>query len=530
MSVHELTRQIRTGQHIPDILDCLAQLSNDEVPTPPTLARAMLDVLPDEVWGKVDYLWLDPVSKSGIFLREAAARLLEGLSDQIPDFHERREHIYRTMLWGTSITEMTGMISRRSLYYSHDASGPASVVKFDDPQGNLPWVRTRHTFPKKKDGTVTGGCTICGAPFDLERGEQRENHAYSFIHGAYPTEEMQDMKFDVIVGNPPYQLKDGGHSASATQIYQHFVEAAFSLDPRYVLMITKSNWFTGGKGLDKFRTRMLADKRVRHLVDFPKLYDVFPGVKIRGGVSYFLWDRDHPGLCRVQTMWDGQPLGAAIERDLGAYDVFVRRNEAVSILEKVQAFAEPTLGLKVSSMKPFGLRTYFHGADTPDGLTHPVKLYGSQRVSWVERNEIPKNVEWVDDWKVLVSRVQGTSAAVETLFLGNPIVSGPGEACSETYVVAGRFGEEESAQRYATYLRSRFVRFLVSLRKSTQDSPRDVYGFVPDLPMDQHWTDTDLYARYGLDEVEVAFIESHVAQRLADGSVVKPINRGGRGG
>lgn len=520
MSVHELAKQIRTGQHIPDILDCLAQLSNDEVPTPPKLTRAMLDILPDGVWSKVDYVWLDPFCKSGIFLREVAARLLEGLSDQIPDFDKRRDHIYRNMLWGTSITEMTGMISRRSLYYSRDASGPASVVRFDDEAGNLPWVRTRHTFPKKKDGTVTGGCTICGAPFELERGESRENHAYSFIHGAYPTEEMKDMKFDVIVGNPPYQVDDGGHGTSATPIYHNFVQAALDLNPRYVLMITPSRWFSGGKGLDSFRDRMLNDQRLRALVDYPKLYDCFPGVKIRGGVSYFLWDRDYHGPCRVQTMWEGEPVGPAVTRTLGGYGVLVRRNEAVPILDKVRSFKEPSLSSRVSSRKPFGLPTNFHGAPTQSGVANPVKLYGSQKVTWLSEADISANRSWTNDWKVLMTAVQGTSAAVETMFLSRPIIAGPGTACTETYLVAGRFETEAEAENYAAYLRTRFVRFLVSLRKATQHATRDVYSFVPDLPMDRAWTDAALYDKYEFTEDEIAFIESQVREMPASGSGV----------
>ena len=513
MSVHEAAKLIRTGQYVPDILDCLAQLSNDEVPTPPKLARAMLDVLQAEVWSQPDYRWLDPFCKSGIFLREAAARLLEGLSDQIPDFEKRRDHIYRNMLWGTSITGMTGMISRRSLYYSRDASGPASVVTFDHEAGNLPFIHAKHTFPKKKDGTVAGGCTICGAPFDLERGEGRENHAYSFIHGAYPTEEMKDMKFDVIVGNPPYQVSDGGHGASSTPIYQNFVEAAMDLDPRYVLMITPSRWFAGGKGLDKFRDRMLGDNGLRVLVDYPKLYDCFPGVKIRGGVSYFLWDREHDGPCRVQTMWEGEPVGLAVERTLSGYGVLVRRNEAVPILDKVRVRAETTLANRVSSRKPFGFPTNFHGKAT--GKFNDVKLFGSQKVTWIDRGEIKVNSDWVDDWKVLMTAVQGTSAAVETMFLSRPIIAGPRTACTETYVVAGRFGTETEAQNYAGFLRTRFVRFLVSLRKATQHATRDVYSFVPDLPMNQVWTDEALYQRYGITEDEVAFIESQVKEMPA---------------
>lgn len=505
----------RFGQHVPDILDCLAQLSNDEVPTPPKLARAMLDLLPEEVWSRPDFVWLDPFSKSGVFLREIATRLLDGLTDWEPNFVTRREHILRNMLHGASITEMTGIISRRSLYCSADASGTHSIVRFHDSQGHLPFVPAEHDFDSK------GKCRLCGAPQGLERGNGRENYAYSFIHGTYPTKEMANMKFDVIVGNPPYQLDDGGHGTSATPIYQHFVQQAMDLNPRFVLMITPSRWFTGGKGLDQYRVRMLQDRRLRQLVDYPKLYDAFPGVKIRGGVSYFLWDRDHAGPCSVQTVWDGAPIGDPVERELGDYDVLVRRNEAIPVLEKVCAYSvaggrEPSLKDRVSSRKPFGFPTNFHGQSTPAGLNDPVKLYGSQKVSWIDRAEITTNPDWVDDWKVLMTAVQGTSAAIETMFLSRPIIAEPGTACSETYLVAGRFSTEDEAERYAAYLRTRFVRFLVSLRKATQHATRDVYSFVPDIPLDRTWTDEALYERYGITRDEVAFVESQVKEMPAD--------------
>lgn len=497
-------------QHIPDILDCLAQLSNDEVPTSPKRARAMLDLLPEGAWSNPDYRWLDPFSKSGVFLREIATRLLEGLADWEPNYVTRREHIFRNMLYGAAITEMTGIISRRSVYCTADASSSHSVVRFDHPAGNIPFVPTEHDFNNK------GKCKLCGASDDLER-EGRENYAYSFIHGTYPTKEMANMKFDVIVGNPPYQIEDDGHGNSATTIYQHFVEQAIDLDPRYVLMITPSRWFTGGKGLDSFRTKMLKDHRVRHIVDYPKLYDAFPGVKIRGGVSYFLWDRDHPGPCSVQTMWDGAPVGPPVERALDEHDVFIRRNEAVPILQKVRTHRvadepEPTLKDHVSSRKPFAFPTNFHGRPSSENLDDPVQLFGSQKITWIDRSEITTNPEWVDDWKVLMTAVQGTSAAVETMFLSKPIIAGPGTACTETYLVAGRFDSQEEAERYADYLRTRFVRFLVSLRKATQHATRDVYAFVPDVPLDRSWTDELLYARYGLNEDEVAFIESQVKE------------------
>lgn len=503
----------RARRHVPDILDSLAQLSNDEVPTPPKVANAMLDLLPTEVWSKPDYRWLDPGVKSGIFLREAARRLLDGLAAWEPDFERRRDHIFKNMLFGSAITELTGAIGRRSLYYSRDASSENSVVAFDDAAGNIPFVYAEHAFDRR------GRCTQCGSPDDIERGSALENHAYAFIHGAYPTEEHKDMKFDVIVGNPPFQLEDGGHGASAAPIYQHFVEKAIDLNPRYVVMITPSRWFAGGKGLDKYRARMLADRRMKTLVDYPKLYDAFPGVKIRGGVSYFLWQRDYSGPCTVQTMWDGKPVGEPAARYLDEFDVLVRRNEAVSILEKVRAKQEPTLDARVSSRKPFGFPTNHHGVVKKDKLQNPVKFYGSQKVSWIERSTIQQNDAWVDDWKVLMTRVQGTSAAVETMFLGKPIVAGPGTACSETYLVAGRFDASSDAKWYATYLRTRFARFLVSLRKGTQDAAKDVYAFVPDLQLDRAWTDEALYERYGLTDDEISFIESQVREMPANAEV-----------
>jgi len=481
----------------------------------------MLNILPDEVWGDPDLRWLDPFCKSGVFLREIATRLLGGLSDWEPDFRKRRDHIFRNMIFGTSITEMTGYVSRRSLYYSRDASSDVSVVQFDTEDGNVPFVPAKHTFPRGTDGKIIGSCTICGAPVDLERGGSRENYAYAFIHGAYPTKETSAMKFDVIVGNPPYQLDTGGSGAQARPVYQRFVEEAIDLDPRYVLMITPSRWFAGGWGLGPFRKKMLTDHRIRELVDYPKLYDAFPGVKIRGGVSYFLWDRDHVGPCKVRTMWDGAEIGPPSERFLDTHDVLVRRNEAIPILDKVLDYrindqAEEALNERVSGMKPFGLPTNFHGEAKQQGTPDEILLYGSQRITWLQRSKVIQNADWIADWKVLMTRIQGTSAAVEYQFLSRPIIAGPGEACTETYVVAGRFASAQEAERFAGYLRTRFVRFLVSLRKPSQDAGREVYGFVPDLPMDREWTDQDLYARYGITAAEVAFVESQVREMSAD--------------
>ncbi len=505
----------------PDVLMCIANLSNDEVFTPPEFANRMLDTLAEawakdhqgaNLWADKNVRFLDPCTKSGVFLREITSRLVKGLADAMPDLRERVDHILTQQVFGIGITQLTSLLARRSLYCSRLANGSHSIARgFKGDAGNIWFERLEHTWDGEK-------CSFCGASKKtLDRGEGLETHAYAFIHTndikARIAELFGDkMQFDVIIGNPPYQLDDGGYGTSAAPIYQLFVEKALALDPRYAVFVTPSRWMAGGKGLDKYRERMLSDKRMRRIVDYPKLYEGFPGVKIRGGISYFLWDREHDGPCEVQTIWDGQPTGPAVARHLDAYDILVRRNEAVPILEKIRAKKEATLDKCVSSGKPFGLRTFFHGKSSAKDLKEPVKLFGSQKISWIERKEITVNPNWIDKWKVLMTAVQGTSAAVETRFLSKPIVAEPGTACTETYLVAGHFDSEREATNYAKYLRTRFVRFLVSLRKATQHATRDVYAFVPNLPLTQEWTDAMLYKRYGLTRDEIAFIESQVAE------------------
>jgi len=511
----------------PDVLTCIANLSNDEVFTPPEFANRMLDALAEawsqrndgaSIWADSSVRFLDPFTKSGVFLREISTRLITGLKGEIPDLQQRVDHILTKQIFGIGITRLTSLLARRSLYCSKHADGKHSVASsFQNESGNIWFERTEHSW-------VDGKCTFCGVPKRvLDRGDDRETYAYAFIHTndikTRITELFGDaMQFDVVIGNPPYQLDDGGFGTSAAPIYQMFVEQALALEPRYAIFVTPSRWMAGGKGLDKYRHKMLSDKSLRVIVDYPKLYEAFPGVKIRGGISYFLWDRDHQGSCSLQTIWDGKPTGPPVSRHLDAYDVLVRRNEAVPILEKVRARGEATLVSKVSSGKPFGFRTFFHGKSSSSGLNDPVKLFGSQKISWITRSDIETNTKWVDDWKVLMTAVQGTSAAVETKFLSKPIVAEPATACTETYLVAGRFSNEEEARNYAGYLRTRFVRFLVSLRKSTQHATRDVYSFVPDLPMGKSWSDSELYGRYGLTQSEIDFIESQVAMHNDEGA------------
>lgn len=343
----------------PDVLSCIANLSNDEVFTPPEVANAMLDMLPQELFSDPDAKFLDPACKSGVFLREIAKRLLIGLEGQIPDLQERVDHIFHHQLNGIAITELTSLLARRSLYCSKYPNSIYSVSRFDDAEGNIRFKNTPHRW---KDGR----CEFCGASDSEYGGEKRkgrETHAYEFIHTTRP-EEILKMKFDVIIGNPPYQLSDGGNSASATPIYQLFVQGAMKLNPRFLTMIIPSRWFAGGKGLDSFRHEMISDTRIRQLHDFLNASDCFrTGVEIKGGVCYFLWDRDHRGSCLVTTH-TSEGIISQKERYMKNSedsDIFIRRNEALTILDKVLSYNENSFSNLVSSRKPFGLPTNVTG-------------------------------------------------------------------------------------------------------------------------------------------------------------------------
>lgn len=517
----------------PDVLSCIANLSNDEVFTPPEFANRMLDTLQQawassnggsSIWADKTVTFLDPFTKSGVFLREIAKRLIDGLEAEIPDLQERVDHILTKQVFGIGITQITALLARRSLYCSKHAMGEHSVVKsFTSEDGNIWFERTEHTW-------ADGKCEFCGASEgSLGRGEGLETHAYAFIHATDIKARVAElfggkMQFDVIIGNPPYQLDDGGHGTSAAPIYQKFVEQAKTLEPRFLTMVIPARWFSGGKGLDDFREAMLKDDRLRSIDDFLSAADVFPGVGLKGGVCYFLWDRENRGLCSVTTRFKDWPESTATRLLLepGA-DVFIRFNEGLSILKKVmerESGKGDLLSLPngrrfdqlVSSRKPFGLDTTFKGKANRSS-SDDLLIYQNGGTGYVARNSITTGCHYIDKWKIFTGRAAPGTGNRDTYphrIISTPFLGEPGSISSETYLCIGPFESKAEAESALAYLTCRLTRLLILLHKPSQDTTRKVYTFVPKQSWDRVWTDEDLYKLYGLTDDEVGFIEKIV--------------------
>jgi site-specific DNA-methyltransferase (adenine-specific) len=489
----------------PDVLSCLANLSNDEVFTAPAVVNQMLDLLPQELWHNPNATFLDPVCKTGVFLREIAKRLIDGLQEVIPDRQERINHIFTRQLFGLAITELTSMLSRRSVYCSKTANNSYSVCnRFTDAQGNIRFTPLHHTW----EG---GRCIFCGASQEVyEREEGLESYAYQFIHTLNP-EKIFNMKFDVIIGNPPYQLSDGGNGASAKPLYHYFVEQAMKLNPRYLVMIIPARWYAGGKGLDQFRSSMLESSKLRNLIDIPNSDDCFPGVIIAGGICYFLWEKDYHGPCAISNMKQGV-ITSTITRPLNEYEYLVRDNIAITIIRKVLSCREKLMSNYVFS------RNYFCIPTTQTGSAHKhedsISVLTSKGTRYLSKSEISDKENLLNKYKVIITYAMsggnkpGTDGQYQ--IISSLKVLGPNEACTETYLILGTFDTLEESENLVSYASTKFFRFLLLQALTSIHITKDKFCFVPLQDFTESWTDEKLYQKYQLTEDEIAFIESMI--------------------
>ncbi len=520
----------------PDVLTCIANLSNDEVFTPPEFANRMLDTLAvawaannagANIWADKKVKFLDPCTKSGVFLREITSRLTIGLEKAIPNLEKRVNHILTKQVFGIGITQITSLLARRSVYCSKHAKGEHSIVKgFARDDGNIWFQRIKHTWDGDK-------CKYCGAGRAVfDRAEGLETHAYTFIHTDKIKARLSkifggSMQFDVIIGNPPYQLNDDGFGTSAAPIYNHFVQQAKALEPRYLSMVIPARWFAGGKGLDEFRESMLTDDRLRSIDDYLSAADVFPGVGLKGGVCYFLWDRDNPGTCQVRTHFKDWPVSTESRPLLeNGVDVFIRFNEGLSILKKVvtvesgksDSFSLPEskrFDELVSSRKPFGLDTTFKSKHVKSA--GDLTVYQNGGIGYVARSSIVTGVHLIDKWKIFMGYAAPGTGNKDTYphrIISTPFLGEPGTISSETYLCIGPFDSKSQAESVLSYLSCRLPRLLILLHKPSQHVTRKVYSFVPTQQWTRQWTDELLYAKYNISASQVAFIEK----------VVRPLN------
>ncbi|MGV8883975.1 MAG: Eco57I restriction-modification methylase domain-containing protein [Microbacteriaceae bacterium] len=551
-SFGEMLRRDRQNR-APDVLNTIANLSSDEVFTPPDFANKMLDRLAEawaadhggeSIWADPTLTFLDPATKSGVFLREIAKRLVEGQGNPPEGSDDRKallDQVLTKQVFGLGMTTLTSLLARRSIYCSKDATSKHSVApSLKSPTGNIWFERTNHTWVHRKkerridplsadevvvDLLGTGKCKWCNATEAiLNRGEAAETHAYAFIHTHDPRGLVAEifgapMQFDVIIGNPPYQINTDQADTKITgsiPLYHLFVEQAKKLNPRYLSMVIPARWMAGGRGLDGFRASMLADRRVRTLVDYPIATDVFGGVEIGGGVCYFLWDRAHNGQCSFTTV-RGVVTTGPDSRDLGQYDVFIRDNVGLKIVEKVSAFGEPSVAGIASGQKPFGISTNFDNfldeAQTGGVLLHYVRP-GKRLTGYIPLSEVAeRGHSAASTWKVFTPEAsdgRGTVGHRPAVILGKPIIAGPGEVCSNTYLSVGPFDDQAAAESFVSYYKTKFFRFLVSLRKITQHASNFTYTWVPEQAWDRLWTDSVLYEKYQLTEQEIAYIESEI--------------------
>lgn len=533
-----------------DILETITNVGNDEVFTPRKTCDMILNALPDEVWGNPNYKWLNPATKNGIFEREIAIRLDRGLKDVIPDEERRKKHILQNMVFAIGQTKFTSYVARRTLYYCAEANRKCDGIRaeggdkhyvngyaigngtwFSDHEGNIKSPRAKHDFNGLSEDEVnklsdekkkTLKCSFCGvsAVSGYVNSLQSEQYAYEFIH--HKKEDLmaflqdlffkgdRNMHFDVIVGNPPYQLSDGGAGASALPIYNFFVENAISLNPRYLSMIIPSRWFAGGKGLDKFREEMLSDRRIKLLVDYPASSECFPNFNIAGGVCYFLWDSKYSGDCLVKNVSKGK-ISSELFRRLDEFPILVRNNRAISIIEKTLSKQLKSLSEIVFPRNYFSIPTTIEKKNPQSGS---VRCLTSKGDIYISKDAITDKNTVLGKYKVISTYAMSGGNKPKSngkyQVLSSVLILEPNEICSETYLVLGTFDNIYEAQNFRSYVLTKSFRFLLLQALTSIHITKDSFLFVPEMDLSNSWSDEKLFSFFCFNDSEKALIESTI--------------------
>ena len=541
----------------PDVLSCLANLSNDEVFTPPEVANKMIDLLPKELFESDETTFLDPCCKSGVFLREIMKRILNAkfpnYEEKIALINEKKmnktkltnedmkyekalqekiDWVCHKQLYGISITRLTSLLSRRSLYCSKNANSKYSISKFDTDYGHIMYVDMKHTFKN-------GKCIYCGASEseygEEKRGEELESHAYQFIHDENIVEGF-NMKFDVIIGNPPYQMGDGGGTGdSAKPIYNLFIEKALALNPTYLSFIIPSRWMKGGKGLDDFRAKMSDDKRIKFLIDYEDASECFPQVHIDGGVCYFLIDKNYNGKTHYiykAKQTDAIETERYLKNDFS--NIIIRDYRQMSIIEKIISKNFPKFSDMVYSRNPYnypadlfnrsenykksGLRD-----DYKEGYT---KIYGvkgkkggAKRVSgYIKTSTIDNNVDTINKYKLFFSKAYSADATIPPkIIMGNK-----NEICTETFLLIAKFNTEKEMLNCYKYMQTKFFRALLFYGRSGMNNSQKNFDLIPLISFkdddivnwekDKNEINQILYKYFNLDKNEIEYIENGIKE------------------
>lgn len=446
--------------------------------TPQKIVQEMIEALPEEVWNPTT-TFFDPAIKSGVYLVEIFNKLMNNatLIKEFPDEQKRKNHILQNQLFGVALDNFDYMIAQRNLY------------GYVNPSGNIRTIENYLNLVKNKN---------------------------TQFYAEAVKKEFNNMIFDVVIGNPPYQDGKIDTNRGARPIYNNFIEKVKMLSPRYMSFIIPAKWYSGGLGLDEFRNSMLSDYRISELHDYPDTEDVFQGVYIMGGVCYFMWDSIKKSeMCKIVTHQHGDSDIMLRPLLLGGTDTFIRSNVASVIMKKILEKSSSYINSYVSPLSPFGQPSTEKGSiiktsESQIGWWITGNDIKGGSMNYIERYEIKKNIDYVNKHKVFVTKANDNMLSFPYKVLNMPFYGEPGTACNGSFLVIGPFGNKTICENVISYMCTKFFRFCMQQRKYSQNTSQDTYKFVPLQDFSSSWTDEKLYEKYGLTDEEIAYIEKTI--------------------